>query len=177
MSQFKDSLGRPWTLAITVGSLKRIEAHAGFDIADISNGKAVSLFTGDHRDLVPVIWPLISKQAEANGIDVDNFSDALWGEGLANATAAVKEALLDFFPPDRRPVIRAMTEKMDAVMKLAIEKGLIEMESVQVVSEPGGSSPISAPESSDSDPTSGPSESSVLPETHGSTNDGCTPAQ
>jgi hypothetical protein len=167
MSQFKDSLGRPWTLSITVGSLKRIEAHAGFDIADISNGKAVLLFTGDHRDLVPVVWPLVKKQADEKGIDEENFSEALWGEGVASAIAAVKEALLDFFPPDRRPVIRAMTEKMDAVMRLAVEKGLVEIASVQVVTDPGGSSPISAPESSDSDPTSGPSESSAPPETPG----------
>lgn len=167
MSEFKDGLGRPWTIAITCGSLKRIEEHAGFDLADISNGKAIELFTGNHRTLLPILWPLVRASAEAKSIDFDNFADALWGQGLENAIAAVKEALLDFFQPSRRPLIHALIAKMEAVMAAATEQGMAEVESARLDTVIGGKQPSTAPESSESTQTAGPSENSSQPEMHG----------
>lgn len=167
MSAFRDGNNREWTIAITCGSLKRIEEHAKFDLADISNGKAVEIFTGDHHHLVDVLWPLLKVQCEAKGITQDDLAESIWGKAIEDSIAAIKAALLDFFPPSRRPVIQAAVEKMDQVMKAAVEKGLAEIESVQLVTESGGSSPTSAPDSSASTQPTGPSESSVQPATPG----------
>jgi hypothetical protein len=167
MSAFRDGNNREWTIAITCGSLKRIEQHAKFDLADLDNGKAYQIFAGDHHHLVDVLWPLLKGQCEAKGITQDDLSDSIWGKAIEDSIAAIKESLLDFFPPSRRPLAQAAVTKVEKELKLGVELGIARIESDPIVTDSGGIALTSAPESSASTQTTGPSESCAPPATPG----------
>jgi hypothetical protein len=156
MHEFKDDMGRSWRIHITCASTKRITAHAGFDFADISNGKAVELFGGDTKHLLDILWPLVKADADARGIDFDSFGDGLRGDCLADATAVLKEELLTFFPSPRRLLMRKLVAKMEKIVDEAGQKVQQEIDNVQMPTASGGTLPTSAPESLESLQTTGP---------------------
>lgn len=155
MREFRDALGRAWNVHMSCSSLKRSAEHAGFDIADISNGKAVELFSGNVTHLLDILWPFVKADAESRGISHDSFGDGLRGDSITSAIAVLKEELLDFFPRDRRALMEALLRKMEAVVKEASEQAVRDIESAQPVLVSGGTLPTSAPESSESVPTTG----------------------
>jgi len=162
VQQFKDGAGRSWTIAITCGSLKRIEANAGFDFADISNGKAVEMFSGNHREVMAVLWPLVKVQADSQNITPDMIEESLWGEPLEDAIRALRGALLDFFPPSRRVLVAKLLTKMDEAVTTIFTKAEADiLKDIEGQSDTptGGTSHTDAPESLESIPMDGPSES------------------
>lgn len=156
MKTFVDDRGRTWAVHITCGSLKRIAAHAGFDIADISNGKAVDLFGGNTTHLLDILWPCVKATAERDGVTYDEFGDGLRGEALSSATAVLKEELLDFFPPSRRALMAKLLARMDKIVGEALQKAAEDIDTVQLPSVTGGTLHTSAQESLESAPTTGP---------------------
>ncbi len=157
--EFRDELGRVWTIHISCSSLKRIAGHAGFDIADVGNGKAIDLFGGNTSHLLDVLWPLVKADAEKRGIDQDSFGDGLRGDSVSDATAVLKEELLSFFPTARRRLLHRLLDRMEKIVEQANQKAEEEIDNVQMATATGGTSPISALESSGSIPMAGPSES------------------
>ena len=158
-SEFRDDLGRAWNIHVSCSALKRIAAHAGFDIADISNGKAIDLFGGNPTHLLDVLWPLVKADAEKRGIDIDSFGDGLRGDALSTATDTVKEELLAFFPTPRRRLMERLLARMEKIVEQSLVTAEKEIDNVQMPSAIGGTLPTSAPESSESIPTSGRSAS------------------
>lgn len=160
MREFKDDMGRSWSVHVSCGSLKRVEARAGFDLADVSNGKAVELFSGSTTHLLDVLWPLVESQAQQRDIDEGSFGEGLRGDCLAEATAVLKEELLSFFPSARRKLMQRLLARMDKIVEEMSEQAEQAIESVQIPSASGGTLPIDARESSESAPTIGHSASS-----------------
>ena len=160
MREFKDDMGRSWSIHISCASLKRVEAHAGFDFADVGNGKAVEMFGGSTTHVLDVLWPLVQADAEKRGIAYDSFGEGLRGDCLTDAIAALKEELLSFFPSSRRRLMQKLIERMDAIVEQAGQQAEVEIGNVQMGTVTGGISPTSAPESSASTQTDGPSASS-----------------
>lgn len=160
MREFKDDMGRSWNVHISCGSLKRVAAKAGFDIADISNGKAVELFSGNTTHLLDILWPLVESQASERAIDETSFGEGLRGDCLADATAVLREELLGFFPSQKRSMMQRLLEKMDKVVQEMAERADLAIESVPMPSVSGGTLPTAAQESSASAQTSGPSANS-----------------
>jgi|688.fasta_scaffold259598_3 hypothetical protein len=167
MSAFKDGLNREWVISITCGSLKRVVESAGFDIADFSNGKLMEMVAGNVSNLVPTLWPLVKSQAEQKSINEESFADGLFGAGIDNAVAAIKEALLDFYPPSRRPILSALLKKADETMEAAFLKAEAKIAEGPPDSESGGSLPTTVPESLESPPTIALSENSAPEEPAG----------
>jgi len=159
--EFQDALGRAWTINITCSSLKRITANAGFDIAEIGNGKALELFSGSTTHLLDILWPLVAADAGNRGISEESFGDGLRGDAITGTVKALKEELLDFFPSARRHLMQRLLAKMETVLGQAGEKALADIDAAQASLVTGGNSPTSVRESSEeSVPTSGPSENS-----------------
>jgi hypothetical protein len=124
-------------------SLKRVVAHAGFDIADIGNGKAVEMFGGSTTHVLDVMWPLVAPEAEKRSVTYEDFGEALRGDTLTHAIAVIKEELLAFFPSSRRKLMEKLIARMDAIVEQAAEKMESEIANVQMPTATGGSSPIS----------------------------------
>jgi hypothetical protein len=146
--EFQDALGRAWTINISCSSLKRIAAHAGFDVADISNGKAIDIFGGNTTHLLDVLWPLVATDAEKRGIDSDSFGDGLRGDAIAVSSEALKTELLDFFPSARRRLMIRLLDRMSAIVEQASQRAEKEIDNVQLTMANGGTLPTNAPESS-----------------------------
>jgi hypothetical protein len=148
--EFQDALGRAWTINISCSSLKRIAAHAGFDVADISNGKALDIFSGNTTHLLDVLWPLVLADAEKRDIDADSFGDGLRGDCIATAVEALKSELLDFFPSARRRLVIRLLDRMSAIVEQANQRAEQEIDSVQLAMANGGTLPTSVPACSES---------------------------
>jgi hypothetical protein len=159
MKEFRDELGRAWTIHVSCSSLKRVAAHAGFDIADISNGKAIDLFGGSTTHLLDVLWPLVQADAESRGIGYDAFGDGIRGDAAAVATEAFKEELLSFFPTTRRNLLARLLERMEKIAAEAAIQAVKDIDNVRLNSVSGGTLPTSAPESLASTPEAGVCES------------------
>lgn len=56
-----------------------------------------------------VLWVVCEKQAKENGLNTkDQFDSLLCGECAENAANALIDAVIDFFPPRQRDVLRQM---------------------------------------------------------------------
>jgi hypothetical protein len=158
--EFKDEQGRAWTVHISCSSLKKIQASAGFDFADISNGKAIDMFGGNSTHLLDVAWPLVKADAEKRGIDLESFGDGLRGDAVAEAIAVLKEELLSFFPSTRRLLMKRLLDRMEVIVSQQVEKAVKDIDSVQLDTVNGGMLPIKPQASLESTPTIGVSGNS-----------------
>lgn len=140
MRTFKDEDGREWSIHITTMALKRVFDYAKFDLADLSNNRAVELFTGQTTYLLDVLWPLVQKQAEEKSISLEVFGNALRGDSIDAAIEAIRDELMGFFPSKKRALMVPLLLKIDEAMAAAPKT----MESLQVTTELGGASPTTA---------------------------------
>ena len=134
MRVFIDEENREWNIHITTMSLKRVFEHSGFDIADLSNGKAVELFTGQTTYLLDVLWPLVRTEASTKGVSMENFGDAIRGDSVDRAIDVLREELLGFFPSKKRAMAVPLLKKIDAAM----DEAPAQMEKIQVSTDSGG---------------------------------------
>ena len=81
MHQFRDKADRTWEIALTIGDVKRVKGALAVNLLDpmaIEDG--LPLVSRLHLDpilLVDVLFVLLSRQAEAFGLDDAGFADAL----------------------------------------------------------------------------------------------------
>lgn len=162
MRQFKDENGRPWTISINVGSVKRVRGLVGLDLLDLKTGTVLQSLAEDPVVLGDVLWVLCQEEAEKNNIGELDFAAALAGDALTAATDCLLEEIADFFPRPQREVLRKLLAKGKIVQErqaqqlaAAADKAMEEMEA-QVTS---GVSSTSVQESSESSPGPGHCES------------------
>jgi hypothetical protein len=76
--------------------------------------------------MVKILWSVVRPDAERRQVTADEFTDALGGDVLEAAQAAMLEALADFFPSQRRSLLRALVQRTreaeQAAGDLAAEK-------------------------------------------------------
>jgi hypothetical protein len=121
MRIFKDGQGREWTLAITIGAVKRLKAALeDVDLTRIGEGDPplCDRLTGDVILLCDVLFCLVKAQAESLSVDEAQFAELLGGDVLRKAILAFWGELTDFFRDLDRPDVARLTE---ARRKLLIE--------------------------------------------------------
>ncbi len=110
-TQFTDSEGRAWSVAVTVGSIVRVKKNLLVDIAqpipigedaqqEIKPGDPLPLLAqlaSDTLLLASVLWWIIQPQAEAHSCTEDQFLDALDGDHLKLASQAFWSEYESFF--------------------------------------------------------------------------------
>lgn len=106
--KFKDNKKREWILVISIPAAKRIKEMLGVDILDIDEG--LKQLSSDPILLCDVLFILIEAQADKKGVTDEDFGGALAGEGLQDACESFIEALINFSPPKRAKILRAMQE-------------------------------------------------------------------
>ena len=159
MKTFKDALGRDWSIHFSCGSLKRLAAAVGFDLADMRNNKAVELFCGDYTHLNDILWAMCKKAAGELGISEESFGDGLRGDALTAATEVMEAELLDFFPLSRRLLLGRLLARTKEIQATAMEQAGRDIEAL-AVSASGGQSPTPVPDTAVSTQTIGLSASS-----------------
>lgn len=126
MRSFTDNAGRVWTVAITVDSLRRVQALTGVQLLSAveDQGALLGRLSSDPILLCDVLYAACKPQADAAKVSDEDFGRAMAGDAIEAATAALLEDLVDFFPLQRRTVFRRALEKVTAARTLAARRAL-----------------------------------------------------
>lgn len=171
MASFKDGKGRVWTLDITVLTLRRVKSDTGVDLLEVLGPNAALLrrIYDEPLLLASVLWSIarVTNRAQADEVTEDGFMEQLAGDVLDQATHALLEAIVSFFPsPKDRKNLAAVLKATDEAMDKAREMAAKELEGLDVAAmaesarAAHGASSINAPASPASTPQTSPSGSS-----------------
>lgn len=182
MHRFRDLKGREWALEANFGSYGRVKAATGVKLYDIAteNRECLSQLT-DVLTLGQVLWSMVEPQAQAAGVGPEDFAGAFDGDVIESAYNALLDEMLFFCPTRQRKVLEVAVKKVREVEARAatVVDGKLE-EFEQEIDRAldqltHGFLGTSLPESSESTPANGHSESCLTPLVGGSEKTGTTP--
>ncbi len=120
-----DSENRSWSCTITVATVKRVQQLAEVNLLEAFDGLLMKL-ADDPVSLANVLYAVCKLQADERGVTDEQFGELLGGETIEGATTALVQGIIDFFPSQRRQILKqiwAKTQKArQAVTDLAVEK-------------------------------------------------------
>lgn len=111
MAHFCDSAGDRWPVAFSIGIARRLKSDHSIDIND---PKALAAAIDDLYQRFDLLWACCAAQAEEQGLTVDDF-DARISPAFAEASAALVEALHDFFQHSGQTHMVAILDRAQAV--------------------------------------------------------------
>ena len=120
MKTFTDTAGRTWTVAVHVDSIKRVKSLLDVNLLDAVEGKLLEKLVADPVLLCDILYCLCKPQADAQGVSDEDFGRAMAGDAVEAATTALLEELADFFPAQRRALLRKALGKLRALETLAL---------------------------------------------------------
>lgn len=133
MKTFTDNTGRAWTIAINVDAVKRVKALAKVDLLEAVEGKLIERLVSDPVLLCDVVYCLCKPQADQLGVSDEDFGRAMAGDAIEQATAAMLEELVDFFPSRRRALLtkavgkfKKLQETVISAAETRLDSGMIE---------------------------------------------------
>ncbi|MGD9856511.1 MAG: hypothetical protein AB7U20_16310 [Planctomycetaceae bacterium] len=112
-------------------------------------GEALERLVSDPVLLCDILFALVKPEAEAKNVSDEDFGRALEGDVLDQATTALLEELVDFFPSGKRTVLRKALDKLKALEGMALETATQRLESTELEQQmaaalaaiPGASTP------------------------------------
>ncbi len=168
MKTFTDNTGRTWTLVISVDAIKRVRALAGVNLMEAVEGNLIERLVGDPVLLCDVIYAVAKPEADANKISDEEFGRSMAGDAIEDATTALLEEIVDFFPRDRRRLLGKALEKLNKLNQMAVNAVEQKLDSGEM--EKQMEAALAAldkrlmPQRSESPPTPPGSSSGTLPE-------------
>lgn len=137
MSVFATTDGRKWTVAVNLGTVKRVREATGVDIlALVSDQRAISEAFSDNIRLAEVIASVIKPELAAAGVTDDQFFSVIDGAVIESATEALLAEVANFFQEPRRTILVKAMEKVRVAVKEQNARGAAEalkaLETMQV---------------------------------------------
>ena len=128
MKSFTDNLGRTWTLVVNVAAIKRVRALCGVDLnaiveIDKNNNPTAELLERLSTDpvlLVDVLYAVCKTECDQKGVSDEDFGAAMAGDAIEQATAALLDEVVDFFPTAKRAALQkilAATRRIETLAK------------------------------------------------------------
>lgn len=130
MKKFKDAAGREWAVVLNLAAAKKLKDELEIDLLD--GGESMQRLAADPYTMANVLWLLCEKQAIAQNITDEQFGEALAGDPIDEATTALLEAIIDFFPQGRRKAMKPMLTKMMQIQDQAFALATRKMESQEM---------------------------------------------
>jgi hypothetical protein len=158
MRTFRDSEGREWSVAVNIAAVRRVRDLAQLDLLATADGRLLHELAVDPMKLADVLWAIVQPQAQQRDVSPEQFGQALAGETIDRATAALIDELVDFFPAHRRGPMRAARAKLATLLDKAAAAAVATIEQVDVeamldLTHPApGTTSTSSPASSASTP-------------------------
>jgi hypothetical protein len=124
MHVYTDAQGKAWEVRLNVTLLRRVRDVLGIDLnALVADGLAgLGKFLRDPMRVVEVLFVLCEEQAQRDGVSPEDFGTALYGDSIVDATDALLEELIDFFPnPRTRKLLRELIAKSREVRDLVTD--------------------------------------------------------
>ncbi len=117
---FKDSKGKSWEVAITVATIKRVRSLVQVngkpvDLLDAAGGDLLKTLMTDPVALVDTLYVVCKPQADAQNVTDEQFGELMAGDTVDHATTALLEGLADFFPQDRKHLLKTLLSKVKKV--------------------------------------------------------------
>ena len=113
MKSFTDNLGRAWTLVVNVATIKRVRALCSVDlnsIIEVEDGKPTTKLlerlSTDPVLLVDVLYAVCKPECDSKNVTDEDFGAAMAGDAIENATSALLDEVIDFFPAAKRLAFR-----------------------------------------------------------------------
>ena len=128
MREFSDSQGRPWKLALTLGTAMQVKSALGIDLLapEVGDPPLLTRLATDEFLLGSVICQLLIGQMEAQKVTAEDVQAAFDGATMMAATEAFFAETADFFQsrgrPDRATAVRKQTALIAAAVALANER-------------------------------------------------------
>jgi len=120
MKTFNDNAGRTWTVAINVECIKRVKTLLSVNLLDAIEGKLIEQLVSDPVLLCDVIYAICKPEADTKEISDEEFGRAMAGDAIDNATTALLEELVDFFPSGKRQVLAKALAKLKTFQTKAV---------------------------------------------------------
>ncbi|MCA9132937.1 MAG: hypothetical protein KDA45_07270 [Planctomycetales bacterium] len=118
MITFTDTLGREWSLSITVAAMRRAKRH---DI-DLSMPVAqLQRFFMDDVFLTDALFAIVSPEATTRSITLEQFEAGLDGRVLSAARDALWDALCEYFDVGKSQMLRAAVASVAEEMAAATD--------------------------------------------------------
>lgn len=141
--EFRDDQGRPWLLALTVEAAKRVKGSvtvAGedgktvpFDLVDTAAiNQTITVLRSQYLTVGETLCAILAPQIEAKGLTHSQFLDGLRGDSLDDATKALEEELINFFPKSKRKMIALIAGKMEEVQTVMMLQAEAQLEAANV---------------------------------------------
>lgn len=127
MKTFIDNAARNWTVQVNVDAIKRVRDLAGVNLLEVVDGKLLEKLTSDPILLCDVIYALCKPEADIRTVTDRDFGRSMGGDAIDQATTALLEELVDFFPSARRQVLAkamAKLKKLQTTAMAAVEARL-----------------------------------------------------
>lgn len=121
MKTFNDNAGRTWTVAINVECIKRVKTLLSVNLLDAIEGQLIEQLVSDPVLLCDVIYAICKPEADTKEISDEEFGRAMAGDAIDNATTALLEELVDFFPSGKRQVLAKALAKLKTFQTKAVE--------------------------------------------------------
>jgi hypothetical protein len=102
---FKDSVGREWEIVVNIAAVKRVRDLTKIDLLDLADGGTITKLTDDPVALCDVLWALCREQAKGWNTTDEQFGQSLVGDAIEQATDALLQELIDFFPTRKRTIL------------------------------------------------------------------------
>lgn len=105
MRTFKDSEGREWPIALNIGAAKRVKDALGVDLLDPG---CLRTLAADPYTVANVLYVACEAKAKERSLSDEQFGEALRGDVIDQATDALLDELVDFFPKRQREALTAL---------------------------------------------------------------------
>jgi hypothetical protein len=161
MPTFTDNQNRNWPIELGTTDIKRVRAATGVDLLSIAGGELLPKLSADTILLIDVIYVAIRPALDKANVTDEDFGRSLRGDALADATKALLEAVIDFFPSRQQTTLRKLLAKGRELQTLAADLAdskIDKMDLERILSTLGDSS-TDLPVSSASTPDPSPSAS------------------
>ena len=132
MKSFTDNMGRTWTLVVNVAAIKRVRALCGVDLnaiveVDKNNTPTAELLERLSTDpvlLVDVLYAVCKPECDRKNISDEDFGAAMAGDAIEQATSALLDEVVDFFPTAKRTALQKIlnaTRRFETLAKKRLE--------------------------------------------------------
>ncbi len=122
MAEFRDNEGRTWLVTVTTTTLKRVKSLLDVDLGRMAaDGSLYKVLADDPILLCDLLYAICKPEADAREIKDEDFGRGLAGDAIDDATTALMEGLIDFFPKGRRDLHRKALAKFRTLEQKAIQ--------------------------------------------------------
>jgi len=133
MKTFRDNKRRVWTLEVNVAAIKRVRGLCKVDLnsiveVDSENRPTAHLLeqlSSDPVLLVDVLYAICKPEADKLGVSDEDFGASMAGDAIEQATEALLDEIVDFFPSAKRQVMRKVlnaTRRFEEIARTRLDR-------------------------------------------------------